>query len=344
VGQDRRLLDVFCRAWAYSTVAWAGLLILGEVAGISAITGINAQDGIRASLTLGDPNLAANYFLVGLLVMRATQRPRRTGWRWAACAVVIVGIGLTLSNGGVLALIVATLAGALFALARRRGALVALSTAAVLALTGGAVYSAVDLTAWTAVGAQYSPYLRDSVGREAESRGTRTTLAKEGIALWLSGEHILGLGPGNTEATLRASQAPYVKEAHDDYVAAVLERGPLGGLALVVLATSLVVRARRIARPGGIPPPYREVVPRPELLGAALVAVAISAMFYETLHFRHVWALFGVVAALEIAGRPLSGPGRPRPLPATGQPRTISGSQPLSLEPDGATATPGGRS
>jgi hypothetical protein len=31
--------------------------------------------------------------------------------------------------------------------------------------------------------------------------------------------------------------------------------------------------------------------------------VAISAMFYEVLHFRHVWALFGLIAALELTGR-----------------------------------------
>jgi O-antigen ligase len=311
LGQDRRLLDVFCRAWAYSTVAWAGVLIIGVVAGINAISGITARDGIRASLTLGDPNLAANYFIVGLLVMRATRRPARTGLRWAACAVVVIGIGLTLSNGGVLALIVATIAGALFALARRRGALAAVSVAAAVTLAGGIVYAKVDVTAWATAQAQRSPLLRDSVGREAESSGSRSMLAKEGIDLWLTGGHLLGIGPGNTKAALLAEQAPYVKEAHDDYLAVMLERGVLGGIALVALATSLAVRARRIARPAGVPPTYLDVVPRPELLGAALVAIAISAMFYETLHFRHVWALFGLIAALALARDvPASGPRR----------------------------------
>jgi hypothetical protein len=46
-----------------------------------------------------------------------------------------------------------------------------------------------------------------------------------------------------------------------------------------------------------------DVVPRPELLVAALAAIAVSAMFYEVLHFRHVWALLGLVAALELSGR-----------------------------------------
>jgi len=71
-----------------------------------------------------------------------------------------------------------------------------------------------------------------------------------------------------------------------------------------VLGAAVAVRARRVAAPGGLPPRYLAVVPRPDLLGAGLVAVGMSALFYETLHFRHVWALFGLIAALEIAGRP----------------------------------------
>jgi O-antigen ligase len=128
-------------------------------------------------------------------------------------------------------------------------------------------------------------------------------LASEGLALLLRGDKVLGVGPGNTEATLRAEQAPYVKEAHDDYLAAVLERGPLGAAALVLLAVAIAVRSRRISAPDGLSADFRAVVPRPELLAAAAVAIAISAMFYEVLHFRHVWALFGLIAALELSGR-----------------------------------------
>ena len=29
----------------------------------------------------------------------------------------------------------------------------------------------------------------------------------------------------------------------------------------------------------------------------------MSGLFYEVLHFRHVWALFGLIAAVEIWGR-----------------------------------------
>ena len=42
-------------------------------------------------------------------------------------------------------------------------------------------------------------------------------------------------------------------------------------------------------------------VPRITPLVAALVAVACTGMFYEVLHFRQVWALFGIVAAIASA-------------------------------------------
>jgi len=303
LGQDHQLLDVFCRAWAYSATAWAALLIVGEILGIAAITGISARDGIRASLTLGDPNLAADYFLVALLVIRATRRPRRTLWRWLACALVVTAIVLTLSNGGILALFVATAAGVLFRVTRQRGLGAAVVLGAVLALGGALAYTTIDLHTWVTSVEEKSPFIRDSLGREAESGGSRTTIAKESVALWLRGDTIWGLGPGNTEQALRARQAPYVKEAHDDYLASLLERGVLGGFALIVLVGAVAMRARRITVPGGVPPRYLAVVPRPELLCAGLVAVAVSAVFYETLHFRHVWALFGLVAALGPARR-----------------------------------------
>lgn len=300
-GQDRRLLDTVFKAFSYSAVAWAAVLIIGELAGLTWITGINSRDGIRASLTFGDPNLAADYFICGLLVLRACQRPRHRGWRFLCCAVIVTAIIMTLSNGGMLALTAATVLGALFAVARRRGVITALTLGLVLATGAGIAAVTVNVGAWISHIEQSDALIRDSLGREAESSGSRSALASEGLALWFQHDSALGYGPSNTEATLRASGAAYVKEAHDDYLATLLERGVIGGVALVVLIVSVGVRARRISVAGGLDPELREIVPRPELLAAACVAIAISATFYEVLHFRHVWAIFGLVAALDRA-------------------------------------------
>src|SRR5690242_8189308 len=115
-------------------------MIIGVEAGLPWLSGTTARDGTRAALTLGDPNLAANYCLCALFVLRAAQRPRRRIPRLLCCAVIIVALGLTLSNGGLLALLVATQLGWIFGLARRRGFAPALLVGSVLAaLTAAAV-------------------------------------------------------------------------------------------------------------------------------------------------------------------------------------------------------------
>lgn len=307
VGQDRRLLKVILKAMAYSTVAWASILIIGELAGLTWITGINSQDGVRASLTFGDPNLAADYFICGLLILRAAQLPRRRGWRFLCCTLVVIAIILTLSNGGFLALILATFLGAMFRLAKRRGVVRAATVALAAGLCVLVVSQTVNVTAWVTNVEQTDALVRDSLGREAESSGSRSSLAHEEVTLWLHDDAIFGYGPANTESTLRSTGAQYVKEAHDDYLATVLERGVIGALALMLLMVAVGIRARRISVTGGLSPEFLELVPRPELLAAACIAVAFSAAFYETLHFRHVWALFGLIAALEQTRRRRNG-------------------------------------
>ncbi len=298
VGQDRRVLRVMFHAFAFSALAWAIVLIVGELLGISWITGITARDGVRASLTFGDPNLAADYFICGLFVLRACQVPRRRGLRFLCCTLIVTAIVLTLSNGGILALTVATVLGGLFALARRRGLVAAMTVGLAIVLVAGVAIKTVNIRGWVSSVEQSDTLIRDSLGREAESSGSRSALASESIHLWMHSTSMFGYGPANTEAQLRRTGAAYVKEAHDDYMATLLERGIVGGLALVILMALVAVRARRIAGPGGLSPELRDIVPRPELLGAACIALAMSAMFYEVLHFRHVWAVLGLVAAL----------------------------------------------
>jgi O-antigen ligase len=310
LGRDADLLDTLAKAWAYSATVWAAAMTLGVVTGVSWLAGTSARDGTRAAFTLGDPNLAADYFLVALLVMRACQRPRRRLWRTLACALVVTAIILTLSNGGILALGVATVVGWAFGAVRRQRTALAVAAVCLVALGGVVAASTIDLASLADHAKQSSPMLRDSLGRESESGGSRSTLFAETSGLWLHGDSLIGLGPGQVEPTLRRDQAPYVKEAHDDYLAALTERGLLGAAALTLLGAGLVVRCRRIGRQGALSARYAAVVPRPELLGAAVVALACSGWFYEVLHFRHVWALFGLIAAVDLWGRRATPEGR----------------------------------
>lgn len=323
IAREPAMLRTLTRAWALSAAFWAAVLILGVFGHISALSGETAREGARASLTLGDPNVAANYFVCSLLVLRAARYPRRRALRWLCCVAIIVAIGLTGSNGGALALVVATVLGALFKLARRRGMAPALAVAAALALGSAATAPLINVQAIVMKAQASVPVLKDSLGRQAESSGSRDMILSETARLYLSADNPFGLGPGETKTAFQAHQYPYVKEAHDDYAAALVERGVLGATALILLLTTIAVRCRRIvARP--LRPWCAAAIPRPELLVAAVVAIFLSAMFYEILHFRHVWALFGVIAAVDLWGR-ADGPAPRRQVRGPGAPAAAKG-------------------
>lgn len=309
VGRDPALLRSFTRAWAISVTCWAALMIIGVFGHISVLSGETVRDGARAMFTLGDPNLAANYFICSLLVLRAAQYPRRRPLRWLCCAVIVTAIALTGSNGGALVLVITTVLGGLFTLARRRGAAPAVITACVLVFATWAVAPHVHVQSIVAKANASSPLLQDSIGRQAESTGSRSTVLSETARLYFTSDTPFGIGPGGTKGAFAAHQYGYVKMAHDDYTAAPVERGVLGGIALICLLVIVGARCRRIAtRP--LRREYADIFPRPELLGAAVIGMFISAMFYQVLHFRHLWALLGIVAAVDLWGRRVGDRGR----------------------------------
>ncbi len=302
VGRDPVVLRTAVRAWALSSVAWALLLLVAVLAHLNTLAGITAGNGTRAAFTFGDPNLAASYFVASLLVLRAARYPRPVGLRWAACLALVIAIVLTGSNGGGIALGVGTTLGWVLGIRRRRGATAALAAGLAVILVTVAVLSTVSISRLESQAARSNVALiKDSIGRSAESTGSRTTLASESLQLWTHGP-LLGIGPGMTKPTLAHGQASYVKMAHDDYAAALIERGVLGGAAVVLLVWTIGVRTTRIvARP--LRDDFAAVVPRPELLAAAVVSLLLSGIFYQVLHFRHLWALLGVIAALDLWGR-----------------------------------------
>ncbi|MCW2903129.1 MAG: O-antigen ligase family protein [Streptosporangiaceae bacterium] len=307
LGRETRLLTTAFKAWAYIGTGYAAILIFSYVAGIDAISGQTAVGGARSNFTFGDANYASNYFICTFFVLRAAQVPRRPPARYACCAILLTAEILTGSNGGALALGCALIAGYLIRLVREGKAQQAVAAAALLGLAAGGVaivLGQTDYRAGIARLSEYSPILRDSVGRiTGESSNSRGAVLSESTKLLVHQRHpLVGIGPGQTETQMRVGQAPYVREAHNDYVAAVLERGVLGGFALVVLLAALLLRCVRISRRGALAPEYAAIVPRPELLGAMVLAMLVSSFFYETLHYRHGWALFGLIAALEIWG------------------------------------------
>ena len=229
IGRDPALLRTMIRAWVISVTLWATLMIIGVFGHIPLLSGEIARNGVRAAFTLGDPNLAANYFICSLLVLRAARYPGRRALRWLCCALIVTAIILTGSNGGVLVLVITTVLGALFTLARRRGAVPAIITAAALVLAVLAIAPHVRVGSIVQQAQASSPLLRDSIGRQAESSGSRSTILAESEQLYFTGDTPFGIGPGGTKTAFQAHQFGYVKMAHDDYSAALLERACWAG-------------------------------------------------------------------------------------------------------------------
>jgi O-antigen ligase len=100
---------------------------------------------------------------------------------------------------------------------------------------------------------------------------------------------------------LESRQYPYAKEAHDDYLAAITERGALGVLGLTLLFLAVGRRLAWSAR-DVVSGRRRVHLSMSHTVGCA-AAFATSAMFYEVLHFRQLWVFLALLAAHSARGR-----------------------------------------
>ena len=308
VRHRRWLLEVVLRAWVWSGVAWAGVMCFGRMTGINWLAGITPKDGGRASLTFDDPNLAANYFLVVIALVLATSVVRHRTTRVLVVLLLLLAILFTGSNGAALALGTMGAVGVLLVVRHRRGVFAATALAA-LSVVGVALLAPhVSLSQVRQSAADSAQLLRDSLGRTDESSGSRQQLASETLRLYLHGD-LVGVGPGRTKATLKGTAAPYVKEAHNDYLATIVERGALGGAGLTLLIAAVGARLGRTATRRQTEW-VKLLLPRPEFLLALGCGFVVSAFFYEVLHFRHLWAFLGLVAGIDPGVRVLSSVGR----------------------------------
>jgi O-antigen ligase len=286
--------------WAWSSIAWAAVLVVAYSTGVDTLSGITDRTGGRASLTFGDANLAATYFVLSLLVVAAARVPRHRVLRVGAYALLLTALILTGSNGGFLAVAIAVPLAAVLTLYRRFGPVLALIVGAACLITVAGVVSRVNLGAvqdWARNSDQQ--LLVDSLGRTDQSTYDRQALVEEAQTLFYSDRGPTGWGPRSTKTVLTMKQVPFPKEAHDDYIAALVERGILGAVGLLVLIAAVAFRTGSLAR-GRPARRFAAVLPRTAPLVGAVIAVAVFSTNEQVLHFRHVWALFAVVAAYHL--------------------------------------------
>lgn len=294
------ILRVLMSTWAYASIGWASLAFIGLATDTTALTGQIERQGTRVQGTLADPSYAANYFLLSLMIIWAIGRPRSPWLRRAAYVLLVAAMLSTGSNSGLLSLIAATGTAAAIGIHRRHGLVPAISVLAVVAIAGYVAAVGIDRRAIEerAAGSKYA-FVRDGIGR-GTSVNQRSMLLGESLTLYRD-ELPLGQGPVSTKERLRAQQAPFIKEAHDDYLAALIERGALGFLGVAILVASLGRRALLITR-APLDGAFAATVIRPNALAGAVAGILVVSTVYEIFHVRHVWTLFAFVAALSIWG------------------------------------------
>jgi len=292
LGRNPRNLRVMLEVWAWSAAAWGSILALLTIAHVHGAT--------RGQLTFDNPNQAGNFFLLSFLVVLLGRRPLNPVARVCVMIAILGAILFTGSNAALVSLALGGAGGALFAIWRKTDLLFTVGVSALtVAVLAGATSYAIESGLLNRIENSSNVFIKHSVARAPKSAGGRETLFKEELGLYRTGS-LIGRGPATTKLTLASSFGQVVKEAHDDYLATLIERGPLAVVGLLILIAGVFVRALSLTLR---PPPYPQLLSRPSIAISIVIALLVTAVTHEILHYRHVWALLGILAALYLCER-----------------------------------------
>lgn len=296
------LLEAAIRAWVWSSVLWAGVMIVAVAGGISALSG-QVVEGGRAELTFASPNQAGLYYALSLMVMLSTRYPRRRAARVLGGAMLVTAMGLTASNSAIMGVLVALAVVAILRVRRGRSGVVGavVASGVVGTVIVGSVFAYVQLDVTAAAQRSQIRVIKNSLGRADRSSQGRASIVGRLQDLYFRGG-VIGLGAATTKPTLAARGDPDPKSAHNDLLASFVERGVVGGFGNILLILALVLVSASIVGP--LRRPFAEVVPRPAYLVGGLIVILFGSLTHELLHFRYVWALLGVILAIDVWGRP----------------------------------------
>jgi O-Antigen ligase len=285
-------------AWSWAGIFWAAVVTVAWLGHITTLEGLQAAEGNRVLFTFGDPNYAATYWVLSIFIVYASRVPRARWMRFGGYALLTWALFLSESNGGALALSVGVIFLLLVGAYRKRGLVGSLAVALVLLLAVSAVLTFFPLSKMRQDALNSGqPLLVNSIGRSGQSTSERSELVVEALQLYRKSDGLLGLGPASTKPLLTAGLYPYANEAHDDFLATLTERGVVGLLGLLLLVATVAMWAAPLIRKP-LSAGFAAAVPRPAGLVAGLLALGLISYYEEVLHFRFLWALFGIVAIL----------------------------------------------
>jgi hypothetical protein len=300
------LLRLAMKAWVVTAVAVGALGVLSLVLGserMPSIMGYLVTDRFdRYYGTFRDPNMAGAYLVISIFVLWASPWPSRKLSKVALTTPLLLATFATQSNTALFALAGGTVVSVLVGFVRSRAAWFSasvriLAVVVVVVALAPALFLESPVDAARSVGD--TELFHGSLGRFDSSLAGRVGRIQESLRLF-GPQLLLGIGPSTTNETLLARDAPIQGEMHDDYVAALVERGIVGAIGVLMLFGVAVVAALTIPDPEGLRAEGWSVNP----VVGAVTAVMITGLSLETLHFRHVWLVFALVFALALRDTP----------------------------------------
>jgi O-antigen ligase len=272
----RRLLRIYVGI-AVVSAALGTLALFTPLPGHDVLT---YYTGTRARAFFKDPNVFGPFLVpAAVLLIQETLEPRllRSSRlvKLALLGVMVCGILFSYSRAAWLNFVVAAVAMGLVLALRRGGAGRALVFLGVAALSAVVVVVSIQVTgqlSFLKERAQYQTYDNQRFGAQSG-----------GIAI---GErHPIGVGPGQFELVEPIS-------AHSTYVRALAEEGVLGFMTLVALLYGTLLVALRNAVRG-----WDTYGLGSAALLASWCGILANSVFVDTLHWRHLWLVAGLIWA-----------------------------------------------
>jgi O-antigen ligase len=268
-------------------VIWLGVaLVFAVLATLALYVSFPGSDlltnsfGDRAQGLFKDPNVYGPFLVpVAILVLHELLEPRllRIGrtLKLAALGILVLGVTVSYSRAAWLNLGVAVIV-MLAVMPLRRGGT---RRAGALLLTLAAVLGAAAAIVTLAGSSSFFEQRAHLQTYDSQRFGAQRS------GLEIAQTHPIGVGPGQFEYVAPIS-------AHSTYVRALAEEGVLGALALVsLLIGTLIVAGRNVILGRGT-----AGLSSTALL-AAWVGLLANSVFVDTLHWRHLWILAGLIWA-----------------------------------------------
>jgi hypothetical protein len=260
---------------------WCGLALAASTTIVSAHLTL-FDSGLRARATFPNPNVAGHFLATAVIGLQAL--PMRPWLRRGVTVLALVALARTSSFGALLQVAVGTAALTAGRLRARPGHRPHVFAAGVVV---AGVLAIVGVLFAPRVLPEENDGTALSSSRLEKSAGGRFDIWGDGFRI-LS-EHPLGVGPGSTNGLelLETEQ-----ELHNEPLAYLVERGPLGLAGFLVLGVALWSIAAR----GGV-------------ARALLVGFGLSSIVRETSHYRHLWVVLALALVADEHRRSRDGAG-----------------------------------